>query len=112
MHGFTAADLKVFFDANAILIIFAWGLVCKYVPFMARIPNAIIPWVGSVGYVLARLVFPAPAQAGALDTVLPMIPNVVGVAIAAFIQPVWARQLYEGFGRSLLEGLFGLKKPR
>jgi len=101
----TPEQLKALFDGNAIILIFIWGLICKYVPFLARIPNVIIPWIGALGYVVARFAVP-DAHAGPLSGV----PDAIGCIIGGFTNAVWARQLYEGFGRGLLERLFKLKK--
>ena len=106
----TPEQLKIFFDANAIIIIFVWGIICKYVPFLAKIPNQIIPWIGSIGYIIAKLVIPSAAQAGVTPEQGGAILGFGGVILGSFTSAVWARQLYEGFGRFLLEGLFKMKK--
>jgi len=105
--------IKTFFDANAILIMFGWGLIHKYVPALRNIPNALIPWVNLIGYLLTRL------GAGALGVgvahasggLLASVPDAVGVLIGGFTSASWARLLYEGWGRDLLERMIGLKAP-
>lgn len=107
MH-LTPDSLKELFNGYAILIMFAWGLLCKYSPWFARVPNDLIPWINSIGYILVRLVAPAPAAAGALDAV----PEAIGLGLGAFTNAVWARQLYEGFVRAWIEGwLHPKRKP-
>lgn len=106
----SADQLKALFDGNAIIIMFLWGLLCKYVPFMAKIPNGTIPYVNVIGYVLARLVIPAPAHAGITPDQAGAGLAFGGVILGGFTSAVWARQLYEGFGRWLLENVFKLKK--
>lgn len=105
----SADQIKLIFDQNAILIIFAWGLICKYVPGLAKIPNTVIPYVGAAGYILTKLGGPALAHAGGFDAGS-VAPDLIGVLIGGFTNAVWARQLYEGFGRALLEGIFHRKK--
>lgn len=102
----TPDQLKSIFDGNAILIMFAWGLLCKYLPFLAKIPNATIPWVNAIAYIVARFALPSDAHAGGFGDVM----SHVGIVVGAFVNSVWARQLYEGFGRGLLEGWFGMRK--
>lgn len=109
----SADQLKLIFDANAMLIMFVWGLLSKYVPLFAKIPNATIPYVNLVGYVLARLAgqFLIPsAHAGVTADQGVAIVGFGGVLLGGFTNAVWARQLYEGFGRWLLETMFKLKK--
>lgn len=108
--GVTPNAIKLFFDANAILIMFVWGLAQKYLPALAPMPNAAIPWVNVVGYILVRLGGGIVGDAHAASGVVQVIPDAVGVILGGFTSAVWARQLYEGFGRSLLESLLGFKK--
>lgn len=112
--GVTPEAAKTFFDANALLIIFVWGLICKFAKPLAKVPNTIIPWVGAAGYILTRLALPglAPDAHAALSAGnAQAVTNFASIAVGAFVQPVWARQLWEGFGRSLFEGLLRWKKP-
>ena len=109
----TPDSLKVLFDGLAVAIMFVWGLVTKYFPPLARIPNTLIPWLNVVGYILAKLWGgdPSPTtgltQAGFFGNIA---PDLLGVIIGGFTNSVWARQLYEGFGRGLLEQKLGWKK--
>lgn len=111
--GVTPDAIKLFFDANAILIMFVWGLLHKYVPALRNVPNVLIPWVNLIGYILTRLGAGAlgvgVAQAGVPG--LAAVPDAVAVLIGGFTNASWARLLYEGWGRSLLERLIGLKAP-
>lgn len=102
-----ADAIKLFFDGNAIFIMFVWGLICKYVPKLKAVPNSTIPWVNLLGYILFKLAVPAAGAASGLTTV---VPDLIGVAIGGFTSAIWARQLYEGFGRSLIEKLLKIKK--
>ena len=77
----------------------------EYVPALAKIPSLLIPWVNVIGYGLAKFAVP-DAQAGISDA----IPDAFGVLICGFTNAVWARQLYEGFGRGLLESWLKVKK--
>jgi hypothetical protein len=99
--------IKQLFDGWSITIMFAWGLVHKYLPQLKNIPNILIPWVNLVGYVLAKFVVP-DANAGILDG----IPAAVGAIIGGFTNASWAMLLYEGWGRALLERLLKVKPPK
>lgn len=101
----TPDQIKILFDANAIIIMFAWGILCKYIPALAKIPNQTIPYVNLVGYIATKLAVP-DAHAGVLDGV----PAAVGCLVGGFTNAIWARQLFEGFGRPLLERWLKLKK--
>ena len=102
------------FDGLAVPIMFAFGLLVKYFPPLAKIPNAVIGWVNLVGYMATKLAGGNQAHAG--EIVLHagffgnIAPDLMGVVIGGFTNCVWARQLYEGFGRSLLEQKLGWKK--
>jgi hypothetical protein len=106
--------IKLLFDANAIIVMFVWGLLCKYVPFLGKIPNLTIPWVNLIGYILTKLgagvlgVGVASAAAGPLAAV----PDAVAVVIGGFTSASWAMLLYEGWGRGLLERLLKIKKAK
>lgn len=107
----TPEGIKAFFDANAVFIMFVWGLIVKYVPGLAKIPNDTIPWLNSVGYVLAGLGGTAIAQAVAPVAPTPGLTDVAGTLIVgAFGNSIIASLLYERFGRSILEKIFKLKK--
>lgn len=100
--------IKLFFNVNAILLAFVWGLLVKYAPFLKWLPNKLIPWTNLIGFILAFFAVPE-AHAGIRGS-LTGIPDAVGCIIGGFTSSIWARQLYEGFGRSLLEGIFGRKE--
>jgi len=103
----TPEAIQAIFDANAIIIMFAWGLLHKYLPFLKAVPNTLIPWVNMVGYILVRFAVPDAHGAGLTDS----IPSLIGVLIGGFTNAIWARQAYEGFGRGLLERWLKIKKP-
>lgn len=110
----TPEHLKALFDGQGILIVFVWGLLCKYTPPLARVPNQLIPWIGAILYCLQKLAGPAlvaAAHAGVGGQLKDAIPNLASVLIGAFTSAVWARQLYEGFGRHALEQWLKVKKP-
>jgi hypothetical protein len=100
----TPDQLKALFDGNAIILIFVFGIITKYVPALRNVPNLVIPWVGAIGTILAKLAV-GTAHAGFKD----IVPDVGGVLISGFTSAIWARQLYEGFGRSFLERVLKLK---
>jgi hypothetical protein len=107
----TPDQLKVIFDSNAFILMFAWGLVCKYVPALAKIPNNSIPWINAIAYILAKLVLPSSAHAGGLSADQGnALLGVGGIILGSFTNSIWARQFYEGFARPLIESLFHWKK--
>ena len=107
IHGVTASQVRAVFDGNVVMFMLAWGIVHKYVPALKNVPNALIPWVNLGGYILASLAGygATAAHAGALTGIVGTIPDAVGVLIGGFANASWARLLYEGWGKSLLEGL-------
>lgn len=106
----TPEGIRSFFDGQAIIIMFVWGLLCKYFGPLAKVPNALIPWISVAGYILTAFAVP---QAHAQSGVVRAIPDAIGVLIGgAFSNAVWARQLYEGFARSFIEKLLGWKKAK
>ena len=112
----TPEQLKSLFDGNAIMLIFAFGLIWKYVPALKAWANWLLPYVGVVGYILTRLVGGAVGDAHAAEAVADSvlvttgtdkaIPNWLGVVIGGITSAVWARQLYEAFARALIERFF------
>ena len=61
----TPDQLRHLFDSNAMVIMLIWGVVHTRVPALAKIPNALVPWVNAIGYILAQFVVPQ-AHAGVL----------------------------------------------
>lgn len=101
----TADTIKAWFDGNFMLVGFVVGLIVKYVPFLAKIPNAIIPYLNVALYILTRL-FVGEAHAEGVGSTFAS----VGILLGGFLHSVLARQLYEGFGRTLFEKWLGWKK--
>lgn len=101
----TPDSVKHFIDVQGVILIFAWGLLCKYAPFLKGIPNLLITWLGAIGYVVAKFAIP---EAHAFDG--GSILDAGGSIIGGFTSAVWARQLYEGFARPVLEHLLHWKK--
>ena len=109
----TPDQLKALFDGMAIIIMFVWGLLVKYQPLLAKVPNTLIPWFNAIGYILTRLVGAGTASAAGLTPDQGhAVLDIGGIILASFTNAVWARQLYEGFGRGILEGLFHWKKAQ
>lgn len=109
----TPESLKVLFDANWIAIAFVIGLLVKYVPALKGVSNKAIPWFNVIVYIVGQIggqiIGVQDAHAAGFDFG-GTVPSLVGVVIGGFTNAVWARQLYEGFGRALLERW--LTKPR
>lgn len=105
--------IRLLFDRNALVAMFVWGLLTKYAPWLAPLANGTINYVNVIGYVLTRLIGGAivpDAHAGVSAQTGGMLLDMGGIMLGGFTNAVWARQLYEGFGRPLLEGLFGWRK--
>lgn len=97
--------VKHFFDVNIVFIMFIWGVLQKYVKFLAKIPNETIGWINTIAYILIALLT-GTAHAGVKDT----IPDAVSVIISGITNAGWAMVLYETLGRTLLEKWLKLKK--
>ena len=88
------------------VIQFTWGLLCKYWPALAQVPNASIPWVNFALALCGALAGPPVAEAAGFGGVL-----------VGFFMPVmqagWSAiqtaLIYEIFARSPLQAL-GAKK--
>jgi hypothetical protein len=102
----TPDTIQAWFDGSAVVIMFLYGILCKYVPVFAKIPNATIPWVNLVGYILAKFILPTEAHAGGFGSFFAGM----GVLVGGFVHSVFASQLYERFFRAPLEGWFGWRK--
>lgn len=112
----TPEHLRELFDLNAIMIIFAWGLLQKYLPALRDWANWLIPWIGTAGYILARLVggaFVGDAHAQVVtDSVLvttgtaAQVPALIGIIIGGITNTGWATIVYEKFARALIEKLW------
>lgn len=105
----TPDALKLFFDANAIIVQFLVGIVIKYVPAFAKVNNQAIGWINAVGYVLVHYFTPAVAHAAG-SNVIAAIPDIGFILISALTSSMWARTAYETLGRPLLEHVLKLKK--
>lgn len=52
LGGVAPSQVVEIFNANAIVIMFVAGMLLKYLPWAAKIPNVVIPWVNAIGYML------------------------------------------------------------
>lgn len=99
--------LRSLFEANAVAIMFVWGLVHKYVPALEKLENALIPWANFLGYVIAKL-FPAwlspDAHASAAGAV-GAIPDALGVILAGATNSAVAAVLFDKFAKPWLDRL-------
>jgi hypothetical protein len=106
---------RSWFDGHSVLIIFAFGLLWKYLPALKNWTNELIPWLGFIGYVLTSLV-----GASAPGTALGSLANVATGTVAhqsllttlthAASNVVGAFGLFESLGRPLLK-MLAVKKP-
>ncbi len=79
----------------------AWGLVVKYHPAWAKVPNAIIPYATFLVTLLTKLLVPEAAHAGTI-AILPAVAAVGGIAghaLAAGWQAILNSLIYEVFLR-------------
>lgn len=101
----TPDQLKHLFDVNAVILMFLWGLLCKYLPQLKNVPNNTIPWVNAIGYILASLGggLVGTAHAGVTVNQVTAVASLGGALLGAFTNASWARLLYEGFARAAIE---------
>lgn len=102
----TPEQAQAWLTANAVLVMFIVGTLVKYVPALKAVPNVVIPWLnvllGVLGY------FAGPTVAHAAGAAVPTAAlGITDVLVGSFVQSVLARQLYEGFGRPILERWLG-----
>jgi hypothetical protein len=101
----TPEGVKGIFDANAMFIMFVWGIIHKHVPALGKLDNALIPWFNTVGYVLAQLGGAAVAHAQALPAaagVVSTLPNIFGILLGGVTNSVLAKLIYDTYGKTLL----------
>lgn len=89
------------------LIAFIWGLICKYNPKLKNIPNATIPYVNMVLFLLTNLAGPQEAQAASILGIAGH--TFFGHILTAAWESVKVSLFYEVFGRSPIGAV--LKKP-
>lgn len=77
-------------------LMFVWGLLVKRAPFLAGIPNKLIPYMNVLIGIIAKLVAPTPAHA-ASGTVEAITQGLGWLAV--LLQAIFARQLHETFIR-------------
>jgi hypothetical protein len=104
----SAEVIKTVFDANAIVITFAVGLLWKYLPALKKLSNDLIPYLGAALYILGKV---TTGTAWAAEA--PISEQSLGLMTTIGLggwQAIVASLVYERFGRSLLAKI-GLKKP-
>lgn len=89
------------------VIAFGWGILCKYVPFFEKVPNASIPWVNALLFLLTSLGGPATAHAGGFLALGG--GTFLGSILGACWQSVQTSLVYEILGRHPLSAV--LAKP-
>jgi len=100
----TPETVQQLFNSWSVVIMMLWGVACKYLPVLVKIPNASIGWVNLVGYILVQFAVPK-AHAG-IDS---PINNTIGIILAGSVNSGLAMVLYETLLRHLF-GWVGLKK--
>lgn len=98
---------------------FAWGILVKYHPKLAKVPNGIIPWTNALAAFIVAIAQPAPAGASTLPLVPLHIPVILGFwgGLGHFLVPIlqagWeAAQVsifYEFFGRAPADAILKAK---
>lgn len=78
------------------------GVVYKYVPFLAKLPNLLIPFLNALIAFLAVFSGPTPAQAGIFGDFAHGLGFGAKLAGSMFLS-VAARQIYETFLRGPME---------
>ena len=84
---------------------FAWGLLVKYLPALAKVPNASIPWVNFLVALVGALAGPQVAHAAFGGAVGGFFGSVLGAGWSA----IQTALIYEMFARAPLKYI-GLKK--
>lgn len=83
-------------------VLVTMGLVTKYLPFMSKVPNAVIPLLNAVIAFLAVFAGPAPAHAGVIGDFVHSLGLGAKIAGSLFLS-VAAGSVYETFLRPVLE---------
>lgn len=60
--------LRATFDAQAAVLMLAWGFIHTRYPALVRMPNDLSPWLSAIAYIVAQFVVP-PAHAGVFSSV-------------------------------------------
>lgn len=97
----TPEALTSLFDSNAVIIMFVWGLVHTRWSFLAKVPNAFVPWVNAIGYVLAKFAVP-DAHAGILSELVG-VSTTVAIAARGMLTSALTSWLYDKFGAPVLD---------
>lgn len=112
----TPEELKTLFDANAVVIMFVYGLVHTRFPAMARVENAVIPWINAVGYVLVKLglgLSIGTANAATIGGALSAVPDALGVLVAGALgNSLLSSLLWDKLAKPWLDGWWPKPKVR
>lgn len=79
----------------------AWGLVVKFHPAWAKVPNALIPYATFLVTLLTRLLVPEEAHAGVIAGFphLTVVTGLLGTVLGAGWQAIQNSLVYEVFLR-------------
>lgn len=105
-----------FLKDYAVVVMFVWGLLVKYWPALAKVPNTLIPWlnvlIGLLGQLGGGAVAPPAVHTGFVAAGFAGGAwSFLGPVIAAGWQAVQASLIYEVFGRHLTEKGLGWTSP-
>lgn len=97
--------------ASAMVLV---GVIYKFVPAFRNWTNAAIPWLNVLVGILPGLVqlLTPPAHAGVGPEAGAAVVGLGDVVFKAFVHSATASVIWETFGRSLLQGILGIKPPR
>lgn len=95
-------QVAAMFAALTPILGFLWttGIITKYVPFMAWLPNRMIGWANALIGFLLVFTGPAPAHAGIFGDLVHTMSWPLKIAASGFLA-VAAREIHETFGRAL-----------
>lgn len=110
MSHITPEGVQSFFDTYAMLIMFFWGIIHTRVPILAKLPNALVPWVNCIGYILAQLAV-SPAHAAGLGSAA-SAAGVALVAVRGAFTSALTSLLYDKFVKSWLDRWLPASYPR
>lgn len=89
------------YDFAVVAVQFLWGLLVKHAPFLAKVPNRLIPVFNLIIAFIAKVWAPEAANAGFFSGLVSGLGGLGGI-IVPVLQTILARQLHETFVRPVI----------
>lgn len=83
------------------VLAFVWGLACKYLPKLSSVPNASIPWINALAFLVTGLAGPQTAHAAGFLGIGGA--GFFGHVVSSLWQSVGVSLVYEVLARHPLE---------